>query len=319
MGFSFYGNQPAVSFIKRCIKNNVLSHSYLITGDAGLGKRTFAEYFAAAILCRGEDIPCGQCTSCRKLISGNHPDVVRIRSKTERGEISVSQIRDIKADAYIMPNDGDYKIYIIENADKMNISAANAALKMLEEPPRRAVFLLTASGAQSLPETVASRCVEIRLQHLNREDGMNALSRLAPDETAQDCVRALEYSDYNIGTALQILTDPEYEEADRTADGALKAAADNDEYELLRILSAKKDYKFFRQVLWCLFRKLNLAAKIKTGVLDPCSGDKAASEMTLRQIVKLSDIVRDAADIVETNADIALLASSVAAKYNLSE
>ncbi len=110
--------------------------------------------------------PCGVCRNCRKVKKGIHPDVITIglplddKGKPKK-EIQVEQIRDMISDAYILPNEAERKVYIIENADCMNISSQNAALKLLEEPPAGVVILLCAVNAGQLLPTVRSRCSEI--------------------------------------------------------------------------------------------------------------------------------------------------------------
>ncbi len=124
---------------------------------------------AAQVLCRSEGRrPCGQCASCRKIARGTHPDVITVRRLPDskgglKKEITVDQIRELSADAYILPNEADRKIYIIQEADRMNLNAQNAALKLLEEPPNGAVLLLCVTNPSALLPTVRSRCTEENL------------------------------------------------------------------------------------------------------------------------------------------------------------
>ncbi len=121
---------------------------------------------AAGILCRAPGKrPCGECPSCRKISHGTHPDVITVRRQPDskgnlRKEITVDQIREVSMDAYILPNEADRKVYIIEEADRMNPNAQNAALKLLEEPPNGAVLLLCVMNPGALLPTVRSRCTE---------------------------------------------------------------------------------------------------------------------------------------------------------------
>ena len=128
---------------------------------------TAARDIAAAALCTGpEPRPCRQCSHCRKVARGIHPDVIILgRLEDDKGrpkrEISVDQIRDLSADACILPNEARRKVYIIREAETMNIPAQNAALKLLEEPPLGAVFLLCTTNPSQLLPTVRSRCTMI--------------------------------------------------------------------------------------------------------------------------------------------------------------
>ena len=142
-----------------------LSHAYLITAPAIADALNAARELAAAAVCTGDGPrPCGQCRACRKVAEGIHPDVITLRrleddKGRQKRDISVDQIRQLSADAYILPNESQRKVYIIEEADTMNIPAQNAALKLLEEPPLGAVFLLCTINAGQLLPTVRSRCV----------------------------------------------------------------------------------------------------------------------------------------------------------------
>lgn len=114
------------------------------------------------------DRPCGDCRHCRKVFSGIHPDVVNIAPAVDdkgrkRREILVDQVRFISADAQVMPNEAATKVYVIHDADLMNAAAQNALLKLLEEPPSSAAFVLCASNPALLLPTVRSRCVLIRI------------------------------------------------------------------------------------------------------------------------------------------------------------
>ena len=144
-----------------------VSQSCLITAASGDEALAAARDIAAAALCTGSGPrPCRQCSHCRKVAGGIHPDVITIgRLEDDKGrskrEIGVDQIRSISADAYILPNEARRKVYIIRDAETMNIPAQNAALKLLEEPPLGAVFLLCTTNPGQLLPTVRSRCTQI--------------------------------------------------------------------------------------------------------------------------------------------------------------
>ena len=143
----------------------LLSHAYLLAGPEGSGRHTLARLLAAAMLCRqpGETGFCGRCTHCKKVFGGIHPDVIAIHGPAEGKPISVDQVRDLRSDAYIRPNEGQRKIYILEQAQTMNASAQNAMLKLLEEGPSYAAFLLLTDQAGSMLQTIRSRCEQLSL------------------------------------------------------------------------------------------------------------------------------------------------------------
>lgn len=144
-----------------------LSHAYIISApsrELGLEK---ARELAAAALCSGDGpVPCGKCRNCRKVRENIHPDVIFLSRPVddkgrEKKEIGVDMIRGVVADACVLPNEAEGKVYIIDQADCMNIPAQNAALKLLEEPPAGVTLLLCVTNPQQLLPTVRSRCVEL--------------------------------------------------------------------------------------------------------------------------------------------------------------
>ncbi len=141
-----------------------MSHAYILAAPSDEECLNMARDLAQSILCeRGGERPCGRCAACRKAAADIHPDLITVRRLSDdkgrpRKEIVVDQIRDVNRDAWVLPNEAARKVYIISEADKMNPAAQNAALKLLEEPPNGAVFLLCATNPSLLLPTVRSRC-----------------------------------------------------------------------------------------------------------------------------------------------------------------
>lgn len=151
------GQDKALSFLKNILEHGTASHAYLFTGPDGVGKRTTAIGFAAALNCAGKG--CGTCSVCSKVINGAHPDVEIIRPTGS--SLKIEQIRAIGHAIGLKPFEGLCKVYIVEDAHLMTVEAANALLKNLEEPPAYVAFILTAPGADGLLPTIRSRCQEI--------------------------------------------------------------------------------------------------------------------------------------------------------------
>lgn len=151
-----------------------LSHAYMIIGPEGARQTQAITDLTAALLCPAEAPPCTQCRDCRKVFSGVHPDMIFVdRQPGDKGqlhrEILVDQIRGITADSVIAPNEAHRKVYILREADRMNIAAQNALLKALEEPPGHTCFILCAAAADALLPTVRSRCVRVD-DHVRTQD-----------------------------------------------------------------------------------------------------------------------------------------------------
>ena len=165
------GNSRIKEQLSRLEKERGLSHAYIISGPAGSGKHVLARLLAAGMLCASPgEKPCGRCAPCLKVQKGLHPDVSVVTGPEEGKSITVDQVRALRADAWIRPNEGERKVYLLERADQMNASAQNALLKLLEEGPRFAAFLLLARNPGALLETVRSRCEALELRPADRTD-----------------------------------------------------------------------------------------------------------------------------------------------------
>lgn len=146
-----------------------LGHAYLFEGARGTGKMALAERVAQAIFCESGHlgIPCGNCRNCRRFIEGNQPDLIVVEPDGQ--SIKVDQIRQLKSEFSKSAVEGNKKVYIIDQAEKMTISAANSLLTFLEEPGMDTyLFLLTTVKENILP-TIRSRCQIIHFQPLKRE------------------------------------------------------------------------------------------------------------------------------------------------------
>lgn len=140
-----------------------LAHAYLITGPKGSGKATLARLLAAAMVCTGSgEKPCGVCPACRKAVKGIHPDIITVAGE-EGKDITVAQARSVRSDAYIRPNEAQRKIYIFADAASMDLRTQNVLLKLLEEGPAYAAFLLLCENPGGVLETIRSRCEVLTL------------------------------------------------------------------------------------------------------------------------------------------------------------
>lgn len=197
------GNQRLKAQLTEAARAGRLSHAYLISGPAGSGKATLSRLLAAAMECTGRDAPCLSCAACRKVLSGNHPDVVTV-DEPEKKQVPVERIRKARADAFVRPNEGRRKVFLIPRAQDLGPAAQNALLKILEEPPAYGAFLLCADDPEALLPTVRSRCVELRLSPLPPEVLQEALARRCPDTPKEALAAAAAQSGGFLGQALAL-------------------------------------------------------------------------------------------------------------------
>ena len=203
------GNERLKAGLSAAFAAGKLSHCYLIAGPQGSGKHTLARILAAAMQCTaGAKRPCGVCLQCRKVLDGVHPDVITV-DEPEKKTVTVELIRKARADVYIKPNEGLRKVYVIPRAMDMNAAAQNALLKVIEEPPEYAAFLLLTEGAERLLPTIRSRAVPLQLIPLSRGEGMAELARRFPQRDQAALEEAWARSEGWLGQALGLLTEGE--------------------------------------------------------------------------------------------------------------
>lgn len=163
------GNEAIRARLDAAAAQDRFSHSYLICGPDGSGKHTLAKILAAAMQCTGAGRkPCGRCEGCRKVFEGVHPDVITVNDPAHK-TIAVDVIRQMRADVFLRPNEGKRKIYLIEQ--DMAEPPQNALLKILEEPPAYAAFLILSDRAEKLLPTIRSRCAELHLAPAPQTEG----------------------------------------------------------------------------------------------------------------------------------------------------
>ena len=161
MGFDqFIGNRKIVGRIRTKLKQERFPHGLMFAGPEGVGRRTFALMVAKALNCplQGPEDFCGDCTHCRRIQSGTHPDVQTVTVEEEATQIKIVQIRQLLSTLEMKPLEGRNKVFIIDPANLLNQESSNALLKGLEEPPDNSFFMLMAVNVHELLLTIRSRC-----------------------------------------------------------------------------------------------------------------------------------------------------------------
>ena len=211
------GQEKQIAFLRGAMEKGRLSHAYLFFGMRGVGKKTTAEVFARALNCRdGRLDACDECPSCLKIGNGNHPDVLILQRSGQF--IRIQEIRDIQNQMRFKPFEGGTRVFIIVDAESMNIAAANALLKTLEEPSSSNILILVSSRPHQLPMTVLSRCQQLRFGPLSREEIAGYLTAKLNLERQEADVLAAS-AEGSIGKAVEMHRDSELKVRDAIVEG----------------------------------------------------------------------------------------------------
>ena len=187
----FYGNERAKAYLNSAFARNALPHALLISGERGIGKKTLAGILARTIVCTGEDAPCGKCEACYKSEKNFHPDIIKIDAENLKEDAAkygiipktdklIDVIRELKLNALLRPNDGERKVYIIDNAGSLSHICQDALLKILEEPPLFTFFIILCYNLSDLLPTIVSRAAHIALSPLSDADMISVINKNLP-------------------------------------------------------------------------------------------------------------------------------------------
>ncbi len=206
------GQKPIKDHLKKTLQTGKISHAYIFYGEKGSGKKAMANVYARALQCEkhGEE-PCNECISCKQSLNFNQPDIIYVQHEKPK-IISVDEIRSqVNRDIALKPYSSERKIYIIDEAEKMNPEAQNALLKTLEEPPSYATILLLASNLEALLQTIRSRCVTLTFQPVLDVEIQRYLMKeiQVPDYKAGICAA---FARGNVGRAKELAVSAEFEE-----------------------------------------------------------------------------------------------------------
>ena len=237
------GQEQIKEHLQNAIKTAKISHAYMINGEKFSGKEFIARVFAMTLQCeRDGKEPCGECHSCKQALSDNQPDIIRITHE-KPGSIGVDDIRgQINGDVAIKPYSSPYKIYIINEAEKMTVQAQNALLKTLEEPPAYAIILLLTTNLNAMLQTILSRCVILNMKPVSDRQVKDFLMRemQIPDYKADVCVA---FARGNIGRAKLLASSEDFELVKEEALALLKNVQDMGLSEMIAAIKKISEYK----------------------------------------------------------------------------
>lgn len=237
------GHEQIIEHFKNAITMDKVSHAYILNGPDLSGKRMLAEAFAMTLQCEKKGTePCMECHSCKQAMNHNQPDIIYV-SHEKPNTISVDDIRSqVNNDIGIKPYSSKYKIYIVDEAEKMNVQAQNALLKTIEEPPAYAVILLLTTNADTFLPTILSRCVTLNIKVVPDEKIKKFLMKeyQIPDYQADVCVA---FAQGNVGKAIQLAVSSDFNELKAAVLQLMKRLDDIEIYEMGAAIKQINEYK----------------------------------------------------------------------------
>ena len=275
--FSVSLPESAAASFDRLIKSGTYPHSSVLTGNDEQKLLDVAFDLAGALVCSGEDAPCGECANCVKSQKHIHPDIKVISPQEKRKSVNMEECREMIMDSFIMPNEAERKVYIITSAHTLDERVQNSLLKTLEEPPQYAYFILLCINSSALLGTVLSRV------------SVFPVGNSEQDDTADEKVKEI-------------------------TDNIIRALFDINEIELIRAsVPLDRDRRLFKSVMEQFRLEVNASLRAKNGLGTDGSG--MASRFTAQELYNLDEIAASLISAAERNANERLLITLMSARF----
>lgn len=311
------GNAQLLSELRLMRQQNHLPHALLLHGERGCGKKLLAKWFSMLVLCENSDTaPCGTCRSCRLAAEEQHPDVMTAQHSGKKMGFSVDTVREIRREAGILPNNGEMRVFIFPDADGMSVQAQNALLKSVEEPPPHACFVFTAETVGALLPTLLSRMTTMSVYPVSSGECAEALVQRG--YSGDDIQAAVSRYEGNIGKCIAYLSDESARITAETAAALTAALAAQNEYEVLRLLTAAaSDKERFRSILLLLDAQIRdasvmtLDGQYRRLGCDRASAEALSSRLTPRRTVQMHEAILEALRDLDGNVGAVLTATAL--------
>jgi DNA polymerase-3 subunit gamma/tau len=198
------GQEHVVQTLTNAISSGMISHAYLFAGPRGSGKTSIARLLAKAVNCQNrkerEAEPCNQCSSCLEIMEGRSLDLIEIDAASHRG---IDEVRELRDGIRFVPTKSKYKVFIVDESHMLTREAFNALLKILEEPPAHAIFVLATTEIQKMISTVISRCQRFDFRKLTSPEIIKRLEIISEKEKVKIEKAALELIALNSGGSIR--------------------------------------------------------------------------------------------------------------------
>ena len=329
-----FGNEATKARIGRAITDGTLPHAFLVSGPEGSGKATLATEIAAALNCErrgGGELPCHTCNSCRRIKDGSFIDVKWLEKPKDKMTIGVGEVRTFREDMFLSATESDYKVYIIDDADKMTPNAQNALLKVFEEPPANVVIFMLTESDDAILTTIKSRAQYVAMERFD-EDGLIAYFKsrgtrlpVASEEAMRELMMC---ADGRIGRAKELVEGGAEEaraarELTESFIAALKQSTPYSTlYTTIRSLPTKKDeLGEALESITVALRDLMLLKYDATAPLlfypDRAKARELADGMSARRLMRVYDIISDSLDDLARNVNVSAMTTALGAKIKL--
>ncbi len=316
---AIYGKKNITDLIGSMIKNDRLSHTFILLGEKGMGRLTLAKEMARMILCQGSgEKPCGVCKSCSMLAVGGHPDLNILSPSGKQENFRADDLRFLISDASLAANEGGYKVYILPEIHKALPAAQNVLLKIIEEPPARVIFIMTATSKENILQTVQSRSVILSLNQMTEADCLAILAERG--YSPADSKKAIDKLGANPGRCIAMLEgsgdDADFEAAERVLRGMISA----DEYVIAKELTYfDGDRQGAVNAIGLLQSAVRDALIIKQGGQSLCSAMKeGAKELSQhvrsRGLEGMYEALTEASRKISSNGNMSLALCDLACK-----
>lgn len=317
------GNSGVKRQIAAFIDAGQFPHALLIEGAPGSGRRSFARFIAKAAVCTADGRkPCGVCAACRKAAGGYHPDIDEYGGDDTARSFHVDTVRSLRDGAYMRPNEAERRVILLCNAHTMTEQAQNALLRILEEPPRHLLFLLTCENRTQMLTTIQSRVQCLTLSGVDETEALPLLTARLPQADPQELRRALSVFDGSIGQVIDAMEGETFPRVLETVSALARALLTQNELSLLvQAAPLDRDRKLTEGVLnglLLVFRDALCAGRGQSSRLStaPEIAEQLARTYTAAQLMRLSDAVRSLQKASAFNMSSPLLLTLLSARFS---
>ena len=335
-----YGNDGVKSRLGNAIVNESLPHAHLVIGAEGSGKKILARELASALNCERKSdlsspLPCHRCNTCRRIREEKFTDITHLSRSDGKATIGVEEVRAFREDMYLSPTESKYKIYVIEEAEKLTVNAQNALLTVLEEPPKNVFIILLCASGDKILTTIKSRAQSISMQRFEGDELKSYLlmksdkARLLSKTDGSILDGIVVSSDGIIGKALSFLSNNEAREnneqrllTERIIKSLRTSAPYSELYSAISELpNSRIDLSAAIESLISAIRDItlikfdeNLQLLFFTSRADAAS---IAKDMNTKRLIRICDILKDALEDNSKNVSTAAIITDLGAKIKL--